>query len=154
VPKEYRSCPVWGLQVAVCRLFRPDLQISYHPSKPGRYVALLLPLPQVLQKRAVNAAPEVLLELHDSDAAVGAVICERDEAAALALFDGHLGYYRDACTRRHHGQNRSELAALKDHVGLQAGPSAGGESIFAEAVAFLEQEKRIVLDLFQVNSGQ
>jgi len=132
-----------------------DFHVSYrHVLKPKRRIALLLPLPQVLQKRAVNAAAEVLLELHDSDAAVGAVICERDEAAALALFDGHLGYYRDACTRRHHGQNCGELAALKHHVGLEAGASASRESIFAKAVAFLEQEKRIVLDLFQVNSGQ
>src|SRR2546429_492181 len=56
--------------------------------------------------------------------------------------------------RGHHGQNRGELSAFKNNVGLQTGASAGGEGVFAEAVAFFKQEKRIVLDLFQVNSGQ
>src|SRR5437867_11111154 len=108
----------------------------------------------MLQKGAVDAAAEVLLELHDSDAAVGAVICERDEAAAFAFFDCHFGDHGDACASGHHGQNRGELSAFKNNVGLQTGASAGGEGVFAEAVAFFEQEKRIVLDLFQVNSGQ
>src|SRR2546421_10494057 len=108
----------------------------------------------MLQKGAVDAAAEVLLELHESDAAVGAVICERNEAAAFAFFDCHFGDHGDACASGHHGQNRGELSAFKNNVGLQTGASAGGEGIFAEAVAFFEQEKRIVLDLFQVNSGQ
>src|SRR5207244_12081023 len=92
--------------------------------------------------------------LHDADAAVGAVICERDEAAAFAFFDCHFGDHGDACASGHHGQNRGELSAFKNNVGLQTGASAGGEGVFAEAVAFFKQEKRIVLDLFQVNSGQ
>ncbi len=101
----------------------------------------------MLQKGAVDAAAEVLLELHDSDAAVGAVICERDEAAAFAFFDCHFGDHGDACASGHHGQNRGELSAFKNNVGLQTGASAGGEGVFAEAVAFFEQEKRIVLDV-------
>src|SRR5213593_706651 len=96
----------------------------------------------MLQKGAVDAAAEVLLELHDSD------------AAAFAFFDCHFGDHGDACASGHHGQNRGELSAFKNNVGLQTGAAAGGEGVFAEAVAFFEQEKRIVLDLFQVNSGQ
>src|SRR5206468_4978109 len=86
----------------------------------------------MLQKGAVDAAAEVLLELHDSDAAVGAVICERDEAAAFAFFDCHFGDHGDACASGHHGQNRGELSAFKNNVGLQTGASAGGEGVFAE----------------------
>src|SRR5438477_192245 len=71
------------------------------------------------------------------DAAVGAVICERNEAAAFAFFDCHFGDHGDACASGHHGQNRGELAALKDDVGLQAGASASGQRIFTKTVAFL-----------------
>src|SRR5438094_845349 len=107
----------------------------------------------MLQKGAVDAAAEVLLELHDSDTAVGAVIGERDEAAAFAFFDCDFGDHGDACAGGHHGRNRGELSAFKYNVRLQTGASASGQRIFTDAVAFFEQEKRIVLDPDEVNPG-
>src|SRR3989442_14195994 len=98
----------------------------------------------MLQKRAVDAAAEVLLELDDSDTAVGAVIGERGEGAAFAVFHCHFGDHGDACAGGHHGQNRGELAALKDEVWREAGASASGQRIFTKKRAFLLQEKRVV----------
>ena len=108
----------------------------------------------MLQKRAVDAAAEVLLELHDSYAAIGAIVCKPEKTAAFAFFDRHLGDYGDACAGSHHRQDGGELSALKHHIRLQAGASAGRQGIFPKAVAFLEQKKRIVLDLLEVNAGQ
>src|ERR1700680_473759 len=109
---------------------------------------------QMSQEGAVYAAPKMLFELKDSHAAIGAFVDKRQEAATFPFLHRHLGHHGDSCTGRHHGQDRRELAAFKDHIGLQPGASAGRQGVFAEAVAFLEQEKGIVFDLRKMDVGR
>src|SRR5947209_11144734 len=99
------------------------------------------------QKRVMHAAPEALLELHDSEAAIGALIGERDEAASLSWFNCHPRDDGNAGACGNHRQDGGELTALKDDIRLQAGAPAHRERVGTKAMAILEQEKRIVLDL-------
>jgi len=106
---------------------------------------------EMLQECALGAAAEVLLQLHDAHPTKGTAIGERHEATILAMFHRHVGHDGNASTGSHHGQDSSELPAFKNYVRLQLGAAACGERVFAEAVSFLEQEKRIVLDLLKMH---
>ena len=81
----------------------------------------------LLQKCAVYAAAEVLLEPHDADAAESILIRKWNEAAVVPSFDRHFWHDRHAGTCRHHRQNGGELAAFENHIGLQTRPPACGQ---------------------------
>src|ERR1700687_482850 len=90
-------------------------------------------------------------KLHNSHATVSTLITQRNESATVPLFDRHLRHHGDSTTGRYHRQNRGELAALKNDVGLQSRPFANRQGVLAEAVALLEQEKPVIFDLREVH---
>ena len=108
---------------------------------------------QVLQEHAVHAAAKMPFQFHDSHPSVRALIRKRNEPASFAPLDSHLRHDRNSCAGSYHRQDGRELTTLKNHVGMQAGTSARCESIFAKAMALLEQEKRIALDLFKMKAS-
>lgn len=108
----------------------------------------------MLQKRAVYAAAEVLLQLHDTDASECAFILQGQEAAAVPLFHGHFGHDRNTAAGRNHGKNRGELATLEYDIRLQTCPAACGQGVLAETVALFEKKKRVVFDLCEMDSRQ
>ncbi len=99
----------------------------------------------------MGAAAEMLLELHDADPAKCTLIGERDEAASRARLDRHLRYHRDTRTGGDHSQNCRELAAFENHVGIEAGASAGRKRVVAKAVTFLQQEEGISFYLLEMD---
>src|SRR5579864_5385852 len=44
------------------------------------------------------------------------------------------------------------MAAFENHVWFESGTPAGRQSVFAEAVTFLEQQKRVLFYLFQASA--
>jgi hypothetical protein len=102
---------------------------------------------RMFQKCAVDAAAEVMSQLHNSDAAVSTVITKGNESAPFLLLDRHLRHYRNSAAGCDHRQNDGDLAALKNDIRLRSRPCANRQDILPEAVALLEQEKRVALDL-------
>src|SRR5712671_4765372 len=107
----------------------------------------------MLHKCAVYAAAEMLFQLDNSNATVRTLVRERQKSAPFSLLDRHFGHHRYSRPSRHHRQDGSELTALNNYIRLHPGASAGGQSVFAKAVALLQQQKGIVRNLCKVNMG-
>jgi hypothetical protein len=70
----------------------------------------------MFQKCVMHAAAEVMPQLQNSHATVGAAITQGNESATFPFFDHHLGYDRYSIPGRHHRQNSGEVAALEDEL--------------------------------------
>ena len=95
----------------------------------------------------MTATPEVLFELHDSDTPIGVFVRQGNEGTSFTSLDRHFRHDRNSRPRGNHRQDGCELATLKHDVGLQLGATAHGESTVAKAVAVLQQQEWIVLNL-------
>ncbi len=147
-----RSMKLWCEDGPLCAaMFPPTRALHGNACGLKRRTAPLLDFVQMFQKCAVYAAAEVMSQLQNSHATVSILITQWNESATLPFFDRHFRHYGHSTAGRYHRQNRGELAALKNDVGLESRPGTHREGILAKAVALLEQQKRVILDLYQVH---
>src|SRR5215471_5863028 len=93
---------------------------------------------QIADKGTVHTAAEVLFQLQEPYAAVGALVLERNESASFDFAYRHFRHDRHARTLRHHRQNCCKLSTFKDYVRFQVHLLTDGKRILAETVSFFE----------------
>ena len=84
-----------------------------------------------------------------TDGACSFRIGEGDIAAVGFFVDRHLRNERDAHSGADHSQKTRKLSALENDLRVDARTVAGGDSVFAEAVAIAQEEEWFFSDVFQ-----
>ena len=76
-----------------------------------------------------------------ADGANGVIVGEADVGARRFIVDGHFWHDRNTHAGRDHAEKAAELAAFEDDLRMEARAIAGGEGVFAEAVAVAKKQK-------------
>jgi len=101
------------------------------------------------EKGVVGAGKGATAEADGADGARGVVIGQGDVGAVGLSFDRHLGNKGDTHACGDHAEQAAELAAFKDDLRVETRAIAGGESVFAEAVAITEEKEWLRTQVLQ-----
>src|SRR4029077_7923758 len=101
----------------------------------------------LLGQGALRASLEAVLQLRQADDTDRAFVADAHEFASEMSLHGHRRDYGDPHAGGHHRYDSRKLAALEDHIRAHPRSAARRKRIFPEAMAFLEQKKRIFAKL-------
>jgi hypothetical protein len=101
------------------------------------------------EKGVVDAGEGAAAEADGADGADRVVVGEADVGAGGFFVDGHFGDDGDAHARGDHAEQAAELSAFEGDLGMEARAVAGGEGVFAEAVAVAKKEEGLIAQIFQ-----
>jgi hypothetical protein len=99
----------------------------------------------------VDAREGAAAEADGADGARGLVVGEGDVGTVGLFFERHLRDERDAHACRDHAEQAAELAAFEHNLRVETRAVAGGESVFAEAVAVSKEQERFGAQILQRN---
>src|SRR6516164_459497 len=89
---------------------------------------------------------------NDSNLARAVPARDADELTPGMRLNRHGRYRRHSHSRRHHRENCRKLAAFEDDLGAYLRFMAGSDQAVAKAVAFLQEQKRLAIQVRQAQA--
>ena len=101
------------------------------------------------EEGVVETGKGTAAETDDADSAGGVTVGQGNVGAMEFFLEGHFGDKRDTHPGGDHAEEAAELATFENDLWVQSSAIAGGQRIFAEAMAVAEEEEGFGAKLFQ-----